>query len=83
MQVCCQGREVCSTNDLIWVATVASRIEGAPMTIGLRGHDSCTSKRLDGIRYLWRETPCLFKEAAVYSGEDMDLPAPPYIEYFD
>jgi len=81
-EVCCQGKDVCSSNDLQWVLTVASRIPGAPLTISLRGHDSCTSKTINGIRYLWRETPCLFKEAAVYSGEDPDLPAPPYIQYF-
>ena len=81
-EVCCQGGEVCHSNDTAWVPTVATRIDGVPLTIALSGHDSCTSKALNGIRYLWRETPCLFKQAAVYNGEDSDLPAPPYIQYF-
>jgi sialate O-acetylesterase len=67
---------------VLWLPTIARAIAGVPLTISLTGHDSCVSKPINGIRYLWRETPCLFKEAAVYSGEDSDLPAPPYIHYF-
>jgi len=52
------------------------------LTISLAVPNSCASKPIDGLRYLWRETPCRFKEAAVYSGEDSDLPAPPYIHSF-
>ena len=81
-EVCCQDKAACSTNDLIWVPTVAKATEGEPLTLTLSGHDSCKSKAINGIRYLWRETPCPFKEAAVYNGEDSDLPAPPYIKYF-
>lgn len=69
-------------NDASWVATPASHIEGAPMTISLTVPSSCVGKKLDGLRYLWRETPCLFKQAAIYNGQDSDIPAPPHIHYF-
>ena len=65
-----------------WVATPASRIEGVELTISLAVPSSCHSKMINALRYLWRETPCRFKEAAIYSGEDSDLPAPPYLHYF-
>jgi len=81
-EVCCQGASVCSTNDQAWVSTLAQRSQADPLTITLAGHDACKSKQLNGLRYLWRETPCLFKQAAVYNGEDSDLPGPPYIKYF-
>ena len=81
-QVCCADRATCESNDLAWVITVATANKDAPLTITLAGHDACKAKPLAGIRYLWRETPCLFKEAAVYNGEDSDLPAPPYIHFF-
>ncbi len=82
LQMCCQGKEACSSNDTLWVPAVARAVEGERLTISLTGPDSCASNPINGVRYLWRETPCLFKEAAVYSGEDSDLPAPPYIHYF-
>jgi hypothetical protein len=65
-----------------WVATPASRIEGEPLIIALKIPSECASKSINGLRYLWRTTPCLFKQAAVYNTEDSDLPAPPYIHYF-
>jgi sialate O-acetylesterase len=80
--VCCQSKDVCHTNDLSWVPAVARRIEGEALTISLTVVDSCVSKPINGLRYLWKETPCEFKEAAIYSGEDPDLPGPPYIHYF-
>jgi hypothetical protein len=80
--VCCLGEQVCSSDDTAWVATPASRIEGASLTISLAVPNTCASKPINGLRYLWEETPCLFKEGAVYNSEDSDLPAPPYIHYF-
>ena len=56
--------------------------EGAPLTVSLAVPSSCSGKHIDGLRYLWRQTPCLYKQATVYNGEDSDLPAPPYIHYF-
>jgi hypothetical protein len=39
-------------------------------------------KQYDGIRYLWRETPCPFKQAAIYSSTDSNLPSPSYFKIF-
>jgi sialate O-acetylesterase len=82
IKVCCAGMQVCNTTDSAWVPVPASRIEGAPLTISLTVPSECVSKPLNGLRYLWKETPCLFKQAAVYNSEDSDLPAGPYIHYF-
>ncbi|CAF1153132.1 unnamed protein product [Adineta ricciae] len=81
-EVCCAGQSVCNSTDTAWVAASASRIEGAPLTISLAIPSSCASKHVDALRYLWRETPCLFKQAAIYSTLDSNLPAPPYLHYF-
>ncbi len=81
-EVCCLGKQICSSNGTVWVATPASEIKGAPLTIALAVPQSCIGKAIDGLRYLWRETPCLFKQAAIYSTLDSDLPAPPYIKFF-
>jgi sialate O-acetylesterase len=82
IKVCCAGKDVCSTNDTAWEAAPASRVEGTSLTISLAVPSQCTSKPLNGLRYLWKETPCLFKQAAVYNSEDSDLPAGPYLHYF-
>jgi sialate O-acetylesterase len=82
VKVCCAGKQICSSNDTAWVAATASKIPDAPLTISLTVNSLCVSKPIDGLRYLWRETPCLFKQAAVYNSEDSNLPAPPYIHYF-
>ncbi|CAF2993908.1 unnamed protein product [Rotaria sp. Silwood2] len=52
------------------------------LTITLTISSSCVGKQLFGLRYLWRETPCPFKQAALYSYTDPNLPSPPYIKYF-
>jgi len=77
-QVCCQGT-LC-WNDALWVPSTISSKDG--LTITLTVDNSCTGKQLIAIRYLWRETPCLFKQAALYSATDPNLPAPPYFKYF-
>ncbi len=80
--MCCSDKQVCNSTDSAWVATPASSIQGAPLTICLAVPSSCASKPINGLRYLWRETPCLFKQAAVYNSEDSNLPAPPYLNLF-
>jgi sialate O-acetylesterase len=67
-------------NDTIWIpATVSSK---SSLTITVTVPSSCVGKKLYGIRYLWRETPCLFKQAAIYSATDPNLPSPPYLKIF-
>jgi sialate O-acetylesterase len=82
VKVCCVGIDVCNSNDAAWVPAPASRIEGVSLTISLAVPSQCTALLIDGLRYLWKETPCLFKQAAVYNSEDSDLPAGPHIHYF-
>lgn len=81
-ELCCLGKQLCFTNETVWVAAPASRIQGEPLTIALEVPSSCAGKGIDAFRYLWRETPCLFKQAAIYSTLDSNLPAPPYIKFF-
>jgi sialate O-acetylesterase len=77
--VCCSGIPVCNTTDAAWLAAPASRAEGTSLGVSLAVPSQCVSKTINGVRYLWKETPCLFKEAGVYNSEDSDLPAPPFI----
>ena len=77
-EVCCQGSRC--TDDSLWVpATVSSKIA---LTIIVTVSSSCVGQQLYGLRYLWRETPCPFKQAALYSYTDPNLPSPPYIKLF-
>ncbi len=77
-QVCCQGA-ACS-DDNLWVAAPASPKSSLSITLAIPS--TCVSQQIYGVRYLWRETPCPFKGAAVYSGTDANLPSPPYIKTF-
>jgi sialate O-acetylesterase len=77
-EVCCQGTS-CS-NDGLWVPSPISGKSG--LTITLTVDSSCVGRQLYGLRYLWRETPCPFKQAALYSSTDANLPSPPYIKLF-
>lgn len=77
-QVCCLGNNC--VNDTLWVPSIVS--DKNDLTITIAVNNSCVGQKLYGLRYLWRDTPCLFKQAAVYSGTDANLPSPPYIKYF-
>ncbi len=77
-EVCCLGEQC--TDDYLWVPSPVSNKDG--LTITLTVNSSCVGKQLNGVRYLWRETPCLFKQAAIYSSTDPNLPSPPYLKVF-
>jgi hypothetical protein len=77
-EVCCQGSN-CS-NDSLWIPSTISNKNGLTITVTIPS--SCAEEQLYGIRYLWHETPCLFKQAAIYSGTDSNLPSPPYMKVF-
>ena len=67
-------------NDTVWVpATVSSKSD---LVVEVAINSACIGKQLYGLRYLWRETPCPFKQAAIYSGTDPNLPSPPYLKLF-
>ena len=53
------------------------------LTLTISVNSSCIDKQVVGIRYLWRDTPCDFQKAAIYSSTDPDLPSPPYFKYFN
>jgi sialate O-acetylesterase len=63
-----------------WFPSAVSSNSG--LTITLKVPSGCVGKQLVGLRYLWRTTPCLFKQAAIYSGTDSNLPSPPYKKMF-
>ncbi len=67
-------------DDTVWVPVTA--VGKSDLTLTLTVPNACTGKQLYGLRYLWRETPCPFKEAAIYSGTDSNLPSPPYFKLF-
>lgn len=77
-EICCHGSN-CSSNAL-WVSSAVSSKSDLTITIPIA--DTCVDKALYGLRYLWRETPCPFKGAAIYSGTDANLPSPPYLKLF-
>lgn len=78
LKVCCQGNQC--LNDTLWVpSTVLNKVN---LMITIAVNSSCVGQQLYGIRYLWRETPCPFKQAAIYSGTDSNLPSPPYLKLF-
>jgi len=77
-EVCCDGSQ-CPA-DAPWTPAPVSSKSG--LTITLTVPSSCVGKSLYGLRYLWRETPCLLKQAAIYSGTDSNLPSPPYKKLF-
>lgn len=77
-EVCCEGSQC--LNDTKWVPSTVSSKSGLTITIAV--NSSCVGQNLYGLRYLWRETPCLFKQAAIYSGTDSNLPAGPYLKLF-
>ena len=80
-KICCISEELCQTDETIWVETLASAVEGFPLSIRLTVPNSCISKELFGFRYLWRETPCEYKQCGIYNSEDENIPSGPYIKY--
>ena len=68
------------SNDTIWIPAPITNKNGLTITIAVP--NSCVGQQLYGIRYLWHQTPCLFKQAALYSTTDSNLPSPPYIKVF-
>ncbi len=74
-QVCCNASQ-CGNYDPWTPAPVSGKSD---LTITLQLPNECVNKRLYRLRYLWRTTPCLLKQAAIYSGTDSNLPSPPYI----
>jgi sialate O-acetylesterase len=65
---------------VLWVpATISSKSD---LSITITVPNICSGQPLTGVRYLWQETPCEFKQAAIYSATDSNLPSPPYYKLF-
>ncbi len=77
-QICCEGSRC--LDDTRWVSAPVFSKNG--LTVTLTVSSSCVGHQLYGLRYLWRETPCPFKQAAIYSATDPNLPSPPYLKLF-
>ncbi|CAF1438660.1 unnamed protein product [Adineta ricciae] len=78
-EICCQG-VTCETNDDVWIPSSIS--DKSDLTLIIRIRNACTGKPIYGLRYLWHETPCPYKQAAIYSFTDPNLPSPPYMKIF-
>ncbi|CAF3803579.1 unnamed protein product [Rotaria sp. Silwood1] len=75
-------KQICMLNKTAWLDVSANYDPISPITVKLTIPMECRSQSIHGVRYLWRETPCQFKEVAVYSTADSNLPAPPFIYFF-
>jgi sialate O-acetylesterase len=76
-QVCCRG-QLCQHYGT-WFASPILNKSGLTITVSV--NSSCVGQQVVGLRYLWRTTPCPFKQAALYSTTDPNLPSPPYFKY--
>ena len=54
-------------------------IETETHRVAMSYKGNCSDQFIVGVRYAWRESPCEFKQCALYSMEN-DLPAPPFID---
>lgn len=77
-EVCCSESQdtQCSSQDSTWVAAPIVDHDKQTVTISFAG---CASPYVAAIRYAWAESPCPFKQCAIYSVEN-NLPAPPFIQ---
>ncbi len=77
-EVCCQGLK-CG-DDTLWLPAIVSGKNALTITITVP--NACVAQPIFALRYLWHETPCPFKQAAIYSYTDANLPSPPYVKFF-
>ncbi|KAL8570528.1 hypothetical protein ACOMHN_008885 [Nucella lapillus] len=77
-EFCCtwNGRQTCSSKNAWWLP--APVLNFTASAIVLDGTVCGPRQSIVGIRYAWRESPCVFKQCAVYSYAH-DIPGPPYI----
>jgi len=76
-EICCSASS-CQGNDVHWVKSTIM----ATMTSSIEIDASvCTSatQQPSGVRYLWRESPCVLKSCALY-GQTNYLPVPPFVQ---
>ncbi|XP_069101911.1 sialate O-acetylesterase-like [Argopecten irradians] len=76
-EVCCYYRE-CNMNFGHWLPAKITSHDISSVTLDT---NSCGHVPVSAVRYAWRESPCDFKQCAVY-GRDTDLPAPVFYHSF-
>ncbi|CAH1793510.1 unnamed protein product [Owenia fusiformis] len=74
-EVCCSldKLRMCSDNDNRWIKAKLKTTQPSGVIIS-----HLCSKKVFGVRYAWQESPCGYKDCAVYSVEN-NLPAPPFV----
>ncbi|XP_033739356.1 sialate O-acetylesterase-like [Pecten maximus] len=72
-EVCCLARQ-CAATHRYWKSVPIVSHGVSSVTLDTT---KCGNVSVSAVRYAWRESPCEFKQCAVY-GRDNDLPAPPF-----
>ncbi|ESO84973.1 hypothetical protein LOTGIDRAFT_131233, partial [Lottia gigantea] len=77
-EVCCStsSSSTCSVHDHWTAASVIQHGDNSG-TLDIAG---CQGRHLVGVRYAWKETPCVFKKCPVY-GKASNLPGPSFIQH--
>ncbi|XP_048239906.1 sialate O-acetylesterase-like [Haliotis rufescens] len=72
-EVCCSADATCGPLDT-WIAAPIQSHQDNQVVLSTT---SC-NRKVVGVRYAWRESPCDYKKCAIY-GKDTSLPAPPFL----
>ncbi|KAK7474786.1 hypothetical protein BaRGS_00033967 [Batillaria attramentaria] len=77
-ELCCtvNGQDECTQKNSWWLPSPIMDWDSS--SVSLDGMVCGEGQYAAGIRYAWRESPCVFKRCAVYA-EVNELPAPPFI----
>lgn len=77
-EICCAHVETSHCDaGVTWIDAPILNTHGAVVEINT---SSCSgNNHVAGVRYLWRESPCLLKQCALYSNVQ-NLPVPPFIQ---
>ncbi|XP_021365144.1 sialate O-acetylesterase-like [Mizuhopecten yessoensis] len=76
-EVCC-SEALCDKNNGNWKPAPMTSQDVSSVTLNTI---KCGHVTVAAVRYAWRESPCPFKQCAVY-GRDTDLPGPPFYHSF-
>ena len=77
LQVCCSpdNQTYCDLPRTKWIPTPIVANTSTSVTVS---YQPCAGQWIVGLRYAWRESPCAFKQCAVYSKENA-LPMAPFL----
>nr|XP_022291983.1 sialate O-acetylesterase-like [Crassostrea virginica] len=79
-EVCCvnQTTTFCNAFDTHWINVTMTSHSFASISLDVSSYSH--GNHVTQVRYAWRESPCAFKQCAVY-GKMNDLPGPPFTYY--